>query len=107
MGEYAFWLEHEYCRTKSSPPNSHPRDQWYYKRISWFVNLMEVMEVTTNDIVQRMTEIRIEETMSIKPEKVDKGGIIDHFKTSAERNGFEISGLLAQPWSSLPCLSHS
>jgi hypothetical protein len=91
MAEYAFWLEHECSRPKRPPPNRLQGEEWYEKRISWIVELMDVMQVTADQIVESMIKIQITETRS---EKVNCTSIIDHFQTSVERNRVEISGRL-------------
>jgi hypothetical protein len=86
MAGYAFWLEHEYSRIKTFPFTRLQREGWYERRISWFVELMDVMKVPADEIAQRMMETNITETRS---EKIDRGGIIDHFLASVRKNGFD------------------
>jgi hypothetical protein len=89
MAQYAFWLEHEYSRIKTSPLGRLQREGWYERRISWFVELMNVMQAPADKIAQRMMETTITETRS---EKVNQGDIIDHFLASIRINGVKTSG---------------
>lgn len=93
MAEYAFWLEHEFSRRKPLSSNGLSREDWYHKRISGFIELMNVMNVAENEIVEEMMNIDIEETRS---ERVEKGSIINHFKVSVQRNGLQKCGRLTQ-----------
>lgn len=88
MGNYAIWLEHEYSRSTTSPFGKFQREGWYERRISWFVELMDVMQVPADEIAQKMSVTTITETRS---EKVDRTGAIDHFLASVRKNGFVTS----------------
>ncbi|KAJ5663317.1 hypothetical protein N7507_004048 [Penicillium longicatenatum] len=78
MAEYAFWLQHEYTRSKTRLSGI-TKEGWYERRMSWFRELMDVMQVRASEIVNEMHRIDIIETRS---EKVDQKVIIEHFLIS-------------------------
>jgi hypothetical protein len=92
MAEYAFWLQHEYFRSRNRPTNL-AKDGWYERRMSWFRELMDIMQVRDSEIVKGLRKIDVTESRS---EQVDQEAIsaqfLAHFKSSA----FEIVDLNTQ-----------
>ncbi|KAJ5657634.1 uncharacterized protein N7484_001283 [Penicillium longicatenatum] len=78
MAEYAFWLQHEHTRSRTRLSGI-TQEGWYERRMSWFRELMDVMQVRASEIVNEMYRIDIIETRS---EKVDQKVIIEHFLAS-------------------------
>ncbi|KAJ5809520.1 uncharacterized protein N7503_001738 [Penicillium pulvis] len=76
MAEYAFWLQHEYFRSKTRM-ESITKEGWYERRMSWFRELKDIMQVRDSEIVNEMFRIDITESRS---EKVDQKAIIEHFR---------------------------
>lgn len=62
MTDYAFWLQHEYFRGKAK--NVIEAEERYKARMSWFRELMDVMQVRENDIIKGMCKVDISETRS-------------------------------------------
>jgi hypothetical protein len=75
MAEYAFWLQHEYFRSRTSSTDL-AKEGWYERRMSWFRELMDVMQVRDSEIIKRMFEINITESRS---EQVDQKAIAAQF----------------------------
>ncbi|RSL90251.1 hypothetical protein CDV31_015731 [Fusarium ambrosium] len=46
MADYAFWLQHESSRAAKPLSQDFHKAGWFERRISWFLELMDVMEVT-------------------------------------------------------------
>ncbi|KAJ5464122.1 hypothetical protein N7475_007257 [Penicillium sp. IBT 31633x] len=78
MAEYAFWLQHEHSRT-SAPI----KDGWYERRLSWFSELVNIMQVSVQEIVKMVKEMRVTER---KSEEIDRNGISDQFSASVRRD---------------------
>ncbi|KAL2867489.1 ankyrin repeat domain-containing protein [Aspergillus lucknowensis] len=87
MAEYVIWLEHEYFRSEDTWEATCEREAWYKRRMSWFVELMQVMEVTPETLTQVI--VHKIKTISWKKERPDKEHVVNHFMTSlqASRGG--------------------
>jgi hypothetical protein len=75
MAHYAFWLQHEYSRGRTRLRNI-ANESWRERRMSWFRELMDVMQVRASEIIKDMREITITESRS---ELVDRKVIIEQF----------------------------
>ncbi|KAJ3471747.1 hypothetical protein MRS44_001846 [Fusarium solani] len=68
MAEYAFWLQHETSRANKPLVRDFHKAGWFERRISWFLELMDVMEVTMEMLETDMESLRVKET---RTEKID------------------------------------
>ncbi|KAJ5884772.1 hypothetical protein N7495_009282 [Penicillium taxi] len=78
MAEYAFWLQHECSRTAMHQGKLPVRDGWYEKRISWFVEMIDIMKVPAQEIEKEIKKINLAESRS---EIIDREEIIQRFRT--------------------------
>lgn len=79
MAEYAFWLQHEVVRMRNTLSGMLFKEGWYERRLSWFVSLMNVMQIPQNTIIEKMWEIDITESRS---ENVDQKAVVEQFSSS-------------------------
>ncbi|KAJ5519890.1 hypothetical protein N7463_000343 [Penicillium fimorum] len=82
MAQYAFWLQHEHFRSKNCSPSVPVKDGWYERRLSWYTELMSIMQVPVQQIVQMMKEIHVTESRS---EGIDRNDTSDQFYASIFR----------------------
>ncbi|KAF4972880.1 hypothetical protein FSARC_651 [Fusarium sarcochroum] len=86
LAQYAFWLQHERYRSNSSfLPNFHPTG-WFERRIFWFIEFINMMEVTDEMLEKAMGSIYVEET---RTEKVDPGGTVKSFLETLRKTRME------------------
>ncbi|KAL4866007.1 hypothetical protein BDV12DRAFT_210727 [Aspergillus spectabilis] len=54
MAGYVIWLEHQYFRSKETWDTACEREAWYKRRMRWFVELMQAMEVATKTLAREV-----------------------------------------------------
>ncbi|KAL4976301.1 hypothetical protein BDW66DRAFT_159847 [Aspergillus desertorum] len=80
MVEYVIWLEHQYSRFKDTWDAACEREAWYKRRTSWFVELMQVMEIAPRALIQVINyEVK---TIPWEKESPDRERIVSHFTAS-------------------------
>ena len=61
IAEYISWMEHEYHHGDAmSRLDKAPRDDWYFRRMSWLRRLINTLEIPTAKIAETMREKRME-----------------------------------------------
>ncbi|KAL4819759.1 hypothetical protein BDW67DRAFT_193343 [Aspergillus spinulosporus] len=92
MAEYVIWLEHQYFRSKDTWDAACEREAWYTRRMSWFVELMQIMEIAPRELIQGINyKIR---TIPWEEERPEEERIVSHLMTSMRESrqaGEEIS----------------
>jgi lipopolysaccharide biosynthesis regulator YciM len=68
MAEYAFWLQHERSRADKPLVRDFHKAGWFERRISWFLEFMDVMQVTFEMLEEEMRRIS---ATTIYPKKMD------------------------------------
>ncbi|KAL3493198.1 hypothetical protein BJX62DRAFT_201153 [Aspergillus germanicus] len=81
MAEYIIWLEHQYNRSEASGETESRRRAWYERRLAWFTELMDVMEVDAATLA-REVELYIQRESCEEPSILKKESIFDHFLVS-------------------------
>ncbi|KAL4965008.1 ankyrin repeat domain-containing protein [Aspergillus stella-maris] len=83
MAEYIIWLEHQYTRPDQRGLSASEKEAWYERRMTWFVELMQVMEVDTETL---STEIKTKIEMKSWNDKdrPDSDRIVGHFTASVQ-----------------------
>ncbi|KAL4798546.1 hypothetical protein BDV19DRAFT_396470 [Aspergillus venezuelensis] len=81
MADYIIWLEHQYVRFESSGNIAVEKEPWYKRRITWFVELMQIMEVDIETLSTDM-QWKVKKTRWRKLEVPDADRIIRHFTAS-------------------------
>ncbi|KAL4760385.1 ankyrin repeat domain-containing protein [Aspergillus foveolatus] len=84
MAEYVIWLEHQYIRSKDTWDAACEGEVWYKRRISWFVELMQVMEVASQTLIKNINN-KIER-IPCKSDGPDKESLISHFMASLQES---------------------
>jgi hypothetical protein len=65
IAEYISWMEHEYHHGKAiSKLDKAPRDDWYFRRMSWLRRLINTLEIPTAKIAEIMRNKRVENAES-------------------------------------------
>lgn len=82
MAEYVVWMEQQYFRSKDTW-DVDQREAWYKRRIKWFVELMQIMEVTIMTLTERVDD-KIGRTSWEDRDSPDKELIIGHFTASVQ-----------------------
>jgi hypothetical protein len=82
MAEYVIWLEHQYIRSKDTWDTACEGEAWYKRRMSWFVELMQVMEVAPKTLIKTINN-KIE-TIPCESDGLDKEGLVSHFMASIQ-----------------------
>ena len=85
IAQYIHWMEHEYhCESTSRLSiDKSPRDDWYFKRVSWLHRLVSVLEISTAEISDRMRNMWIPDIEEkYGPSNVEES--IKHFLQSWE-----------------------
>lgn len=82
MAEYVIWLEHQYCRAKDTW-DADEREAWYKRRMEWFVELMQLMEVSIKALIEKVDD-KIRTTSWEDRDSPDKELIVSHFRTSVQ-----------------------
>ena len=60
IAEYISWMEHEYHHGNAiSKLDKAPRDDWYFRRLSWLRRLINTLEISTAKIAERMRNTRM------------------------------------------------
>lgn len=80
MAEYIVWMEHQYFRSKDTW-DVDQREAWYKRRIKWFVELMQIMEVAIMALTEKVYYI-ISSTSWQDRDSPDKELIVGHFTAS-------------------------
>ncbi|KAJ0416246.1 hypothetical protein BJY00DRAFT_317017 [Aspergillus carlsbadensis] len=83
MAEYIIWLEHQYNRSEASGEAETQRRAWYERRLAWFTELMEVMEVDAQTLAKEL-EYYIQRGSWEEPNIPDRKRIVRHFLTSVK-----------------------
>ncbi|KAL4736627.1 hypothetical protein BDV11DRAFT_10110 [Aspergillus similis] len=84
MAEYVIWLENQYFRSKDTWNATCEREAWYKRRMSWFVELMQVMEVAPEKLTQEIND-KID-TISWEKDSPDMERIVSHFMASMQES---------------------
>ncbi|KAJ5690387.1 hypothetical protein N7462_004779 [Penicillium macrosclerotiorum] len=79
MAEYAFWLQHNLTRSRNNISSMYFKEGWYERRLSWFIDLMNVMQIPKDAIIKKMQRIDITES---RAEMVDQISIVENFSMS-------------------------
>ncbi|KAL4982444.1 hypothetical protein BDW68DRAFT_195352 [Aspergillus falconensis] len=95
MAEYVIWLEHQYFRSKDTWSAACEREAWYKRRMGWFVELMQVMEVAPKTLT-RMVNYIIKTTTWEDREKTDEERIVSHFMASMQGSLDGVEGISEQ-----------
>lgn len=77
IAEYLIWMEHEYVRRKTKIGGSE-RKAWYVKRLLWVVELMQVMELSADEVVSGMQK-QLDYWEDLLPDDFDSQRVINHF----------------------------
>ena len=60
IAQYIRWMEHKYHHGSIiSELDKAPRDDWYFRRISWLRRLINVLEISAAEIADRMKNMWI------------------------------------------------
>lgn len=60
IAEYTSWMEHEYHHGNAvSKLDKAPRDDWYFRRMSWLRRLINTLEIPTAKIAETMRNKRM------------------------------------------------
>jgi hypothetical protein len=78
---YIRWMEHEYHYGITSSLDKSPKDDWYFRRISWLHRLVNALEISTVEIAERMRNMWMPETDS-KYGPINVEDSIKHFLRS-------------------------
>jgi hypothetical protein len=54
IAEYILWMEHEYHCGSTSGLDSSPREDCYFRRMSWLRRLVDFLEISTGEIADSM-----------------------------------------------------
>jgi len=54
IAKYICWMEHEYRKKSTLNMKTTPRDEWYFMRISWLYQLVQVFEIPLTKISEWM-----------------------------------------------------
>ena len=83
IAEYIRWMEHEYHYGSTSGLDKSPRDDWHFRRISWLYRLINELEISMAEIVDRIRNMWTQNTESkYGPINVEES--IKHFLSSWE-----------------------
>ncbi|KAL4941954.1 hypothetical protein BDV06DRAFT_222651 [Aspergillus oleicola] len=82
MAEYVLWLEHQYTRYEGSGVTAAERESWYKKRIAWFKELMQAMEVDIETLTKDV-KYKIETTSWEHKDEPDGERIVIHILSHA------------------------
>ncbi|RMJ11553.1 hypothetical protein CDV36_008822 [Fusarium kuroshium] len=82
MAYYAFWLQHESLRTDKPLSRDFHKVGWFERRISWFLELMDVMEVTADMLEESMGSISVTET---RTEKINRRKTVKSFLEAIQK----------------------
>ncbi|KAL3468596.1 hypothetical protein BJX64DRAFT_295762 [Aspergillus heterothallicus] len=81
LTEYIIWLEHQYSRSEASVETECQRQAWYERRLAWFMELMDVMEVSAEVLAEEVKN-KIRMGSWEEPNVPDEKCIVDHFMAS-------------------------
>src|SRR3569833_123030 len=56
IAQYATWLQYEHARTDNAAARALRKDGWYERRVSWLVDLLDVMDVSAEAVAHKMRE---------------------------------------------------
>ncbi len=82
MAEYVVWMEHQYFRSKNTW-DADQREAWHKRRIGWFVELTQIMEVAIMTLTEKVDYV-IRTTSWEDGDSPDKELIIGHFTASVQ-----------------------
>lgn len=54
IAQYAIWLQYEQARTDNAAARALRKDRWYERRVSWLVDLLDVMGVSAESVARKM-----------------------------------------------------
>jgi hypothetical protein len=57
IAEYILWMEHDYHCGSTSGLDSFPREDWYFRRMSWLRRLVNILEISTGEIADSMRDM--------------------------------------------------
>ncbi|RSL52449.1 hypothetical protein CEP54_010901 [Fusarium duplospermum] len=82
IAEYGFWLQHERLRADKPLVRDFHKTGWFERRISWFLEFMDVMEVTVEMLEKSMGSMYVTET---RTEKIDGGKTVRSFVEAIQK----------------------
>jgi hypothetical protein len=83
IAQYIRWMEHEYHYGSTLDMDKSPKDAWYFRRVSWLHRLVNVLEISTAEIADRMRNMWAPNTETkYGPINVEES--IKHFLSSWE-----------------------